>query len=87
MSGVPREGNGLHIPAMATPLDKPLKRELDLDGTLFTVTLGPTGIKVVQKGKRNGVELTWERILRGDVTLGQELSESLEVSGRVKREE
>jgi hypothetical protein len=35
---------------MATKLDKTLKRELDLDGRLYTVTISPEGVKVVEKG-------------------------------------
>ena len=65
---------------MATKLDKAIRRELDIDGTTDTVTLSPEGLKVVPKGKRKGVELGWERILRGDVTLGQDLRESIDLT-------
>ena len=33
---------------MATKLDKPLKRELDYQGKLYTVTFTPEGVKVVE---------------------------------------
>ena len=65
---------------MTTKLDKPLKREIEVNGVPFTVTLSASGIKVVEKGKRKGTELTWERILRGDVTLGQDLADSIELT-------
>ncbi len=61
---------------MATKLDKPIKRELALNGRLYTVTMSPTGVKVVEKGKRKGHELSWERIVSGDA----ELAESLHLS-------
>ena len=65
---------------MTTKLDKPLKREVDVNGVPFTVTFSPTGIKIVEKGKRKGQELTWERLVRGDVTLGQDLADSIELT-------
>ena len=61
---------------MTTPLDKPLKRELELDGKLYTVTLSPDGVKVVEKGKRLGREISWQTIISGDA----ELRESLRIS-------
>ena len=65
---------------MTTKLDKPLKREIEVNGVAFTVTLTPEGVKVVEKGKRKGQELSWERIIRGDVTLGQDLADSIELT-------
>ena len=51
---------------MTTKLTSPFKRELDLKGEKYTVTLSPEGFKLVQKGKRKGVELAWSAILNGD---------------------
>lgn len=65
---------------MATKLDKQLKREIDVNGVAYMVTLAPEGLKVVQKGRRNGQELTWEQIVRGDVTLTQDLKDSVDIS-------
>jgi hypothetical protein len=48
---------------MATKLDKTLKREIEIDGQLYTVAISPEGIKVTQKGFRKGSELTWKQIL------------------------
>jgi hypothetical protein len=48
---------------MATQLDKPIKRELDIEGTTYTVTISPEGIQVVQKGKRKGVAVSWMWVL------------------------
>jgi hypothetical protein len=48
---------------MATKLDKTLKREIEIDGQLYTVAISPEGIKVTQKGFRKGSELSWKQIL------------------------
>ena len=48
---------------MATKLDKSIKRELDHAGKAYTVTISPEGVKVVEKGKRNGIELSWNQII------------------------
>ena len=61
---------------MATKLDKAIKRELEHAGVLYTVTLSPEGVRVVEKGKRKGRELPWETIISGDA----ELRESLRIS-------
>ena len=39
---------------MATKLDKSLKRELDINGEAWMLTIMPEGLKLVPKGKRNG---------------------------------
>lgn len=63
---------------MTTPLDRPLKRELELDGKRYTVTIAPDGIKVTEKGKRKGQEITWRDIISGDAALRRDLSLSVE---------
>lgn len=65
---------------MATKLDKALKRELDHNGVAYMVTIAPDGVKIVEKGKRKGIELTWEQLIRGDVTLSQDLKDSVDLS-------
>ena len=60
-----------------TPLDKPLKRELTVAGQAYTLTLDPEGLKLVEKGKRNGLELTWKDILSGDAGLAAALQASV----------
>ena len=47
---------------MATKLDKSLKRELEVNGELYMLTISPEGMKLVPKGKRKGHELTGARI-------------------------
>ena len=65
---------------MATKLDKSIKRELEHQGKLYTITLAPEGVKVVEKGKRNGKELTWASIINGDAALNEDLKISLDAS-------
>lgn len=54
---------------MATKLDKSIKRELVHGDKTYTITIAPEGLKVVEKGKRNGKELTWASIISSDATL------------------
>jgi hypothetical protein len=65
---------------MATKLDKTIKRELELDGRLYTVQMGPDGVKVTEKGHRKGQELTWRAIISGDASLHQDLNVSLDAT-------
>ncbi len=55
---------------MATKLDKAIKRELVQGDKTYTVTIAPDGLKVVEKGKRNGRELSWPSIISGESTPG-----------------
>ena len=63
---------------MTTPLDKPIRRELSLNGALYTVTVSTDGVKIVPKGKRLGHEITWETLLSGDAELRRDLNISLD---------
>lgn len=63
---------------MATKLEKALKRELDIDGKPYTITISPEGVKVVEKGKRNGQELSWRSIVSGDAKLAEDLTLSVD---------
>ena len=53
---------------MATKLEKAIKRELVLGDKTYTITIAPEGLKAVEKGKRNGRELTWAAIIHGEAT-------------------
>ncbi|HEY0861817.1 MAG TPA: hypothetical protein VGE19_13005 [Pseudoxanthomonas sp.] len=61
-----------------TPLDKPLRRELMLGEQAYTLTLDPTGLKLVPKGRRNGVEIRWADLVSGDAALAAALRASTE---------
>jgi hypothetical protein len=66
---------------MATKLEGELKRELEVEGAVYTLTLTPDGLRLVPKGKRKGVELAWTAILSGDAALATALQASLERLG------
>lgn len=63
---------------MATKLDKPLKRELNVGGTAYMLTIDPDGLKLVVKGHRNGREVLWKDLVGGDAALATALTASLE---------
>ena len=62
---------------MATKLEKPLRREVDIDGQPYMVTLAPEGLKIVPKGKRKGLELGWKALVSGEAALASALNASL----------
>ena len=63
---------------MATKLEKALKRELAIDGKAYMLTIDPAGLKLVEKGRRKGLELTWKDVASGDAGLAAALNASLE---------
>jgi hypothetical protein len=63
---------------MTTKLDKPLKRELNVDGETYTLTIASEGLKLVLKGKRKGYELAWKDLVSGQAALAVALNASLE---------
>ena len=63
---------------MATKLDKTIKRELELDGKLYTVAISPEGVKVTPKGARKGQEITWASIVSGEPELRRDLNMSVD---------
>ena len=65
-------------PDMTTKLEKELKREIDVDGKHYTVTISPGGLKIAEKGHRKGHELSWKQILSSDPQLAQDLAKSVE---------
>jgi hypothetical protein len=63
---------------MAPRIDKPLKREVELQGQLYTVTISPDGVRIVLKGKRSGArEMTWLELVSGEAELELDLVRSL----------
>jgi hypothetical protein len=63
---------------MATKLEKPLKREIQVSGKPYVLTVTPAGFKLVPKGKRKGQELSWEALVSGEAALAVALNASLE---------
>ena len=62
---------------MTTRLTTPLKRELDISGQKYTLTIAPEGFKLVLKGKRKGLEFAWDALVGGDAALTTALNATL----------
>ena len=67
---------------MTTKLDGPLRREVDIKGQAYTLTVDPDGLKLVPKGRRKGLELQWTALVSGDAALAAALQGRLETLGR-----
>jgi hypothetical protein len=65
---------------MTAKLDKTIKRELELDGKLYTIAIAPDGIKVTEKGRRNGQEMSWRSLISGDASLNENLKISVDAT-------
>jgi hypothetical protein len=63
---------------VATKLDKPLKREIQIAGKPYMLTITPEGLKLVPKGRRKGHELAWEALVSGEAALAAALNASLQ---------
>lgn len=62
---------------MTTKLDGPLRREVDVKGEAYTLTIDPDGLRLVPKGRRKGLELRWTELVSGDAALAAALQGSL----------
>jgi hypothetical protein len=60
-----------------TKLEKPIRRELIIDGKSYTLMVAPDTLKLTQKGHRNGVELRWKDIVGGDAAIATALQASM----------
>jgi hypothetical protein len=62
---------------MTTKLEKPLKREISIDGEPYIVMIDADGLKVTAKGKRKGYSLAWKDLVSGEAALAVALNASL----------
>ena len=60
-----------------TKLYKPMRREVQIGDQVFTLTIGPEGLKLVEKGRRKGIELAWTALVSGDAALASALQASV----------
>ncbi|MGO4551069.1 hypothetical protein AB4059_08195 [Lysobacter sp. 2RAF19] len=60
-----------------TKLDKPMRREVQIGDQVYTLTIGPDGLKLVEKGRRKGLELAWTALVSGDAALASALQASV----------
>ncbi|GGA46383.1 hypothetical protein [Dyella nitratireducens] len=51
---------------MTTTLEKPLRREIDVEGQPYTVVMDAQGLKITRKAHRRGIELKWAELINGD---------------------
>lgn len=62
---------------MATKLEKALRREVAIGDQAYMLTIDPAGLKLVVKGKRNGLEIAWKDLVAGDTALATALNASV----------
>lgn len=67
---------------MTTKLAKEIKREIEIGGAPYTVSMSPDGVRIVPKGRRRGRELSWHSILSGDAELAEQLKISVDAYQR-----
>jgi len=47
---------------MSTKLDKTIRREIEIDGEAFTISISPEGFRLTKKRFRSGVALSWKTL-------------------------
>jgi hypothetical protein len=62
---------------LTTLLDKTLRRQIRIKGQDYIVALSPDGLKLTLKGKRIGLELSWNALVSGDAALAFALNASV----------
>jgi len=65
---------------MATKLEKALKREIQIEGKPYTLIIDPEGLRLMDKGRRKGLELAWKDLVSGQAGLAAALQGSLKDS-------
>lgn len=63
---------------MTTRLDKPIKREVEIDGAIYTVVISSDGVAIAPKGRRTRRSMTWKDLVSGDAELTRDLHVSLD---------
>jgi hypothetical protein len=62
---------------MTTRLDRPLRREVLIERRPHTVVLSPDGLRLVERGRRKGIELGWKDLVSGEAALAAALQASV----------
>jgi hypothetical protein len=60
-----------------TPLDKTLRRSLQINGAEYVISISPTALKITLKNHRLGVELPWAELVSGESALAVALHASV----------
>ena len=53
---------------MTTKLEKPIRREIEIEGEPYTVTITPQEVRLTRKRFRSGRAVSWKSILDGTRT-------------------
>jgi hypothetical protein len=69
---------------MATRLKSALRRELEVGGEPYMLTVTPDGLKLTRKGRRKGHEIAWRDLVSGEAALAVALNASLKQSVAVR---
>lgn len=62
---------------MTTKLEKQLRREVQIAGEPWVVTITPQSLKLTRKGRRIGIELAWKDLVSGDAAMAAALNASV----------
>ncbi|MBF6024459.1 hypothetical protein [Lysobacter niastensis] len=60
-----------------TPLDKAIRRQLDIGGVRYTLLIDPDGLRLTESGHRKGISLSWRDLVSGDAALATALQASV----------
>jgi len=71
---------------MTTRLERPLKREIDMNGQPYTLTIDSQGLTLVRKGRRRGYTLRWADMVTGEAALAAALNASVREAPRERDE-
>ena len=47
---------------MSTKLEKTIRREIEIDGEPYTISISPEGFRLTKKRFRSGVALSWKTV-------------------------
>jgi hypothetical protein len=72
---------------MTTKLDGELKREFQIRGAAYTLTITPDKFVLTLKGRRKGLEIRWADLVSGEAALATALNASLTANITPVREE
>ncbi|HWF98111.1 MAG TPA: hypothetical protein VN691_02900 [Steroidobacteraceae bacterium] len=72
---------------MATKLEKTLKREIDVDGKAYMLAISPEGLKLTEKGRRKGQEVSWKGLLNGQAAMPSASGGAMEETTEAAAEE
>jgi hypothetical protein len=65
---------------MSVALDKPIKREVRINGEPHTLTLDADGVTIVRKGARKGFTVTWASLVEGSPQMQLDLLRSIQAA-------